>query len=70
MAKLPTRKSTSGEIAAFLQKSKAISEFVERQPRLLFAVDATASRQPTWDTACQQQAAMFRATSQVARLSV
>jgi len=70
MAKLPTRKSTSGEIAEFLQKSKAISEFVERQPRLLFAVDATASRQPSWDTACQQQAAMFRATSRVARLSV
>ncbi len=30
-------------------------------PRLIFALDATASRQPTWDTACQLQAEMFRA---------
>jgi hypothetical protein len=27
---------------------------------LIFALDATASRQPTWDTACQLQADMFR----------
>jgi hypothetical protein len=27
--------------------------------RLIFALDATASRQPTWDTACQLQAEMF-----------
>src|SRR5262245_46486794 len=28
--------------------------------RLIFALDATASRQPTWDTACELQADMFR----------
>ena len=28
--------------------------------RLVFALDATASRQPTWDTACKLQADMFR----------
>jgi hypothetical protein len=28
--------------------------------RLVFALDATASRQPTWDTACKLQAEMFR----------
>ena len=27
--------------------------------RLIFALDATASRQPTWDTAAQLQAEMF-----------
>src|SRR6516165_3040999 len=27
--------------------------------RLVFALDATASRQPTWDTACVLQAEMF-----------
>src|SRR4051812_17329730 len=27
--------------------------------RLIFALDATASRQPTWDTACNLQAEMF-----------
>jgi hypothetical protein len=29
--------------------------------RLIFALDATASRQPTWDMACGLQAEMFRA---------
>jgi hypothetical protein len=28
--------------------------------RIIFALDATASRQPSWDTACQLQADMFR----------
>jgi hypothetical protein len=28
--------------------------------RLVFALDATASRQPTWDTACELQSEMFR----------
>ena len=30
--------------------------------RLIFALDATASRQPTWDRACQLQAGMFAET--------
>jgi hypothetical protein len=70
MPKPPTRQSSSGEIDQFLKKSKAISQVVERQPRLIFAIDATASRQPTWDTACQLQAEMFRASASVATLAV
>jgi hypothetical protein len=31
------------------------------RPRLIFALDATASRQPTWDKACELQASMFAA---------
>ena len=31
--------------------------------RLIFALDATMSRQPTWDLACQLQAAMFDAAA-------
>jgi hypothetical protein len=31
-----------------------------RRGRLVFALDATASRQPVWDTACELQADMFR----------
>jgi hypothetical protein len=31
--------------------------------RLIFALDATASRQPAWDIACQIQAEMFRAVA-------
>jgi hypothetical protein len=70
MAKPPAHRSSAREIAGFLQKSQAISRFVERQPRLLFAIDATASRQPTWDTACHLQQEMFRATRDIASLAV
>jgi hypothetical protein len=66
MAKPPSQRSSSGDIAQFLATSKAIAKVVEAQPRLLFAIDATASRQPTWDTACQLQYEMFRATQQTA----
>lgn len=37
---------------------------------MIFALDATASREPTWDTACHLQAAMFNATRQLGGLSV
>lgn len=70
MAKPPSKRSTPGEITQFLQKSQAITQFVSRQPRLLFAIDATASRQPTWDQASRQQQEMFRATGKIAELAV
>tara|TARA_R110001583_G_scaffold4644_5_gene26463 strand:+ start:1473 stop:2180 length:708 start_codon:yes stop_codon:yes gene_type:complete len=38
--------------------------------RLIFALDATASRQPTWDTACQLQAGMFTHTRELGQLQV
>jgi hypothetical protein len=38
--------------------------------RLIFALDATASRQPTWDTAVELQAAMFQSTAPIGQLSV
>ena len=38
--------------------------------RLLFALDATASRQPTWDTACRLQADMFREAAAIGGLDV
>ncbi len=70
MAKPPARKASSREVAQFLQKSRDITQFVEKQPRLLFAIDATASRQPTWDTACHHQREMFLASRQGASLAV
>ena len=36
----------------------------------MFAIDATASRQPTWDLACELQADMFRAVDNLASLSI
>jgi hypothetical protein len=38
--------------------------------RLIFALDATASRRETWDIACNLQGEMFQAVSAAGRLSV
>jgi hypothetical protein len=38
--------------------------------RLIFALDATASRQPMWDSACQLQAEMFREVSGIGLLNI
>ena len=38
--------------------------------RLLFALDATASRQPTWDRAAQLQAEMFQAAAELGGLDI
>ncbi len=64
-------KSSSSEIDAFL---KTASEFApvsdEARGRLVFALDATMSRQPTWDLACGLQSEMFSAAQTVGGLSV
>ena len=70
MAKPPTRRASTRDIETFLQKSKTIAAFVDRQPRLLFAIDATASRQPTWDSASHLQQEMFSATAGIGALVV
>ena len=38
--------------------------------RLIFAMDATMSRQPTWDSALQTQAEMFEETGRIGGLDV
>lgn len=58
-----TTTAASGDVAAFIDKVNALGP--ARAPgergRLLFALDATMSRQPTWDLACKLQAEMFEA---------
>jgi hypothetical protein len=69
--KLPT-KSQSAEIDAFLDALKhtpAVRPSGGRG-RLIFALDATASRQPTWDHACRLQGEMFEATAALGGLDV
>lgn len=70
MAKPPSTRSSTKEIERFVQRSRAITQFVGKQPRLLFAIDATASRQPTWNSASKLQQEMFHATHKVATLTV
>ena len=70
MAKTPKIRSSSGEIDKFLTRSRTLAERAGSDARLIFAIDATASRQPTWDRACQLQGEMFTATQNLGGLSV
>lgn len=71
MAKLPT-KSTSAAVAAFVKKvqSLPVVHAAGSGGRLLFAMDATASREPTWDRACRLQGEMFTATQELGALEI
>ena len=63
--------STSEDIAAFVAKAKAMSPFgAGNKGRLIFALDATMSRQPTWDMACALQADMFREAAALGSLDI
>jgi len=71
-ASLPEREpSTSDDIAAFVAKAKAMSPYAAgAKGRLVFALDATMSRQPTWDMACALQADMFREAVSLGSLDI
>lgn len=69
--KLPSASSGS-EVDAFLRKvaaTPAVRPSGERG-RLIFAMDATASREPTWDHACHIQGEMFQETAALGGLEV
>ena len=57
------------EVARFLDQLKAAPR-PAGSGRLIFALDATASRQPTWDQASHLQAEMFQAAAALGGLSV
>ena len=69
--KLPTQ-SSSAEVDAFLHKVAAITpaKRTKVRGRLLFAMDATASREPMWDRACRIQGEMFTEAARIGGLSV
>ena len=71
--KLPTKgRDDSADVDAFLRRVAATPAPVKQGEtgRLMFAMDATASREPTWDRACQIQGEMFDATAALGGLSV
>jgi len=70
--KEPAKTSSRGEIDAFLARVKGLTPSTEagKRGRLIFALDATMSRQPTWDTACRLQADMFHETAAIGGLDV
>jgi hypothetical protein len=54
----------SPRVAALLEKTR------RNRARVIFALDATASRESTWDMAAQKQAAMFEEAAKIGGLDV
>jgi len=67
-----SNKSGNAQVQNFLNKLATTPNVraAKRRGRLLFAMDATASREPTWDTACQIQGEMFAQTDAMGGLDV
>lgn len=64
--------SSEGMIDSFLSQAKQLGPLGEagERGRLIFALDATMSRQPTWDLACRVQGEMFETAAGIGGLSV
>jgi hypothetical protein len=65
-------RSSGAEVDAFLQRLQNIApaQGPGDRGRLIFAMDATMSRQPTWDMACALQADMFREAASLGSLDI
>jgi hypothetical protein len=64
--------SKQAEVEAFLREMAAMPAVqpASGRGRLIFALDATASREPTWNHACQIQSEMFQATESLGGLDI
>lgn len=63
--------SSTSEVAEFLQHVQSLAPIsTGGRGRLVFAMDATMSRQPTWDMALALQAQMFETVSAIGGLDV
>lgn len=71
--KLTDSRSDAGAIDAFVRQARAMARPAAGEGgggRLILALDATMSRQPTWDLACTLQGQMFDAVGQAGKLAV
>lgn len=72
--RFPDKTSSSHALEQFNAAASKLPQRHSSQPRqvgrLLFALDATASRQPSWDRACHLQAKMFTATQALGGLQL
>lgn len=70
----PKTRSESGAIADFIRQVRAVggarASGQGGSGRIVLALDATMSRQPTWDLACSLQAQMFDAVDKSGNLNV
>lgn len=62
--------SPRSEIDAFLAQTRALGAAGEGRGRLIMALDATMSRQPTWDVACTLQGEMFQEAGRIGSLDI
>ncbi len=69
---VPEPRSRPQEIESFLHAARTMApaETAGGHGRMIFALDATMSRQPTWDTALKLQAEMFEEAAKVGGLEV
>lgn len=69
-----TDTSNAKDVTDFLNQARNLAVHAPAsgpaQGRLIFAMDATASRQPSWDTAAEIQAEMFEAVDGIGALDV
>ncbi len=70
--KTPTVRSSAGDVAAFLSQAAKtpVRASGGKNGRLIFAMDATASRGPTWQQAMAIQSDMFKEAGTVGGLDV
>ena len=68
----PAPASSRPQIAEFIERVRALGPAAAAggRGRLIFALDATMSRQPTWDSACTLQADMFREAAKTGGLDI
>lgn len=62
--------SSRADIEAFLRHASDIAPLEGGRGRMIFGLDATMSRQPTWDTATRLQGEMFEEAGRVGGLEV
>jgi len=71
-----TPQSSSADVESFLSRVRSTpapatqGRSLQKKGRLMFALDATASREPTWDHASRLQAEMFRETASLGGLDI
>jgi hypothetical protein len=70
MSKLPAQPSSASAIDAFLKTAAKVPALSQVKGRLIFAIDATMSRQPTWDQAAEIQTEMFDVAQSIGGLAV
>jgi hypothetical protein len=62
--------SSNSDVQQFLSKVAALPKTVDGDARLIFSLDATASRQSTWDVASQLQSEMFVSAQSLGGLNI